>query len=45
MLPKVFRLDPSDRSFVVKTVEELRETLSAPNDTLIFEAMMDKFEA
>jgi indolepyruvate decarboxylase len=46
MLPKVFSADTSARSFVVKTVEDLREALSAPNDTPIFiEAMMDAFDA
>jgi indolepyruvate decarboxylase len=35
-LPKVFRRDTSARSFVVKTVRDLQNALSAPNDTMIF---------
>jgi indolepyruvate decarboxylase len=35
-LPKVFRLDTSARSFVVKTIGDLQNALSAPNDTMIF---------
>ena len=35
-LPKVFRRDTQARSFVVKTVKDLQDALSAPNDTLIF---------
>jgi indolepyruvate decarboxylase len=45
-LPKVFRPDTTARSFVVKTVADLEEALSAPNDTLIFiESIMDPFDA
>jgi indolepyruvate decarboxylase len=45
-LPKVFRRDTSARSFVVKTVGDLRAALSAPNDTLIFvESIMDPYDA
>jgi indolepyruvate decarboxylase len=45
-LPKVFRPDTTARSFVVKTVADLEEALSAPNDTLIFiEAIMDPLDA
>jgi len=44
-LPKVFRPDTTARSFVVKSVADLDEALSAPNDTLIFiEAVMDRFD-
>ena len=45
-LPKVFRRDTSARSFVVKTVGDLREALRAPNDTMIFvESIMDAHDA
>ena len=45
-LPKVFRLDTSARSFVVKTVGDLQNALSTPNDTLIFvESIMDRYDA
>jgi indolepyruvate decarboxylase len=45
-LPKVFRPDTTARSFVARTVADLEEALSAPNDTLIFiEAIMDPFDA
>ena len=45
-LPKVFRPDTRARSFVVKTVKDLQEALSAPNDTLIFvESIMDRYDA
>jgi indolepyruvate decarboxylase len=45
-LPKVFRLDTTAQSFVVKTVADLEKALSAPNDTLIFiEAVMDPHDA
>ena len=45
-LPKVFRPGTTARSFVVKTVADLAEALSAPNDTLVFiEAIMDPFDA
>ena len=45
-LPRVFRRDTSARSFVVKTVGDLKNALSAPNDTLIFvESIMDRYDA
>jgi indolepyruvate decarboxylase len=45
-LPKVFRRDTQARSFVVKTVNDLQNALSAPNDTLIFvESIMDRYDA
>jgi TPP-dependent 2-oxoacid decarboxylase len=45
-LPKVFRPDTSARSFVVRTVSDLQNALSAPNDTMIFvESIMDRFDA
>jgi indolepyruvate decarboxylase len=45
-LPKVFRPDTTARSFVVKTVADLHNALSAPNDTLIFiESIMDPHDA
>jgi len=45
-LAKVFRRDTSARSFVVKTVMDLQNALSAPNDTLIFvESIMDRYDA
>jgi len=45
-LPKVFRRDTRARSFVVKTVKDLQEALSAPNDALIFvESIMDRYDA
>ena len=45
-LPKVFRPDTSARSFVVKTVRDLQDALSAPNDTMIFvESIMDADDA
>jgi indolepyruvate decarboxylase len=45
-LPKVFCPDTSARSFVVRTVGELQEALSAPNDTAIFvESVMDPYDA
>jgi len=45
-LPKVFQRDTTARSFVVKTVSDLEQALSAPNDSLIFiEAVMDPFDA
>jgi len=45
-LPRVFRRDTSARSFVVKTVGDLKHALSAPNDTLIFvESIMDRYDA
>jgi indolepyruvate decarboxylase len=45
-LPKVFRPDTSARSFVVRTVSDLRNALDAPNDTMIFvESIMDRYDA
>jgi indolepyruvate decarboxylase len=45
-LPKVFRRDTEARSFVVKTVKDLQDALSAPNDTMIFvESIMDRYDA
>lgn len=45
-LPKVFRRDTSARSFVAKTVADLQNALSAPNDTMIFvESLMDPYDA
>ena len=45
-LPRVFRRDTSARSFVVKTVGDLKNALGAPNDTLIFvESIMDRYDA
>jgi indolepyruvate decarboxylase len=45
-LPKVFRRDTSARSFVVNTVGDLQNALSAPNDRLIFvESIMDRYDA
>jgi indolepyruvate decarboxylase len=45
-LPKVFRPDTSARSFVVKTVSDLKGVLSTPNDTMIFvESIMDPYDA
>ncbi len=45
-LPKVFQRGSAARSFVVKTVADLDEALSAPNDQLIFiESVMDPFDA
>jgi indolepyruvate decarboxylase len=45
-LPRVFRRDTSARSFVVKTVRDLQNALSAPNDTMIFvESVMDPYDA
>ena len=45
-LPKVFRRDTSARSFVVRTVGDLQNALSAPNDTMIFvESIMDPHDA
>jgi TPP-dependent 2-oxoacid decarboxylase len=43
-LPKVFRRDTSAGSSVVKTVRDLQNALSAPNDTMIFaESIMCDF--
>ena len=45
-LPKVFRPDTTARSFVVKTVADLHDALSAPSDTMIFiESIMDPHDA
>ena len=45
-LPKVFRRDNSARSFVVETVRDRQNALSAPNDTMIFvESLMDPYDA
>ena len=45
-LPKVFRPDTNARSFVVKTVADLEQALSAPNDSLILiESVMDPYDA
>jgi indolepyruvate decarboxylase len=45
-LPKVFRPDTTARSFVVRTVDDLQNALSAPNDTMIFvESIMDSHDA
>jgi indolepyruvate decarboxylase len=45
-LPKVFRPDTSARSFVVRTVGDLQNALSTPNDTMIFvESIMDRYDA
>jgi TPP-dependent 2-oxoacid decarboxylase len=45
-LPKVFRPDTTARSFLVKTVADLEQALSAPNDTLVFvESVMDPYDA
>jgi indolepyruvate decarboxylase len=45
-LPKAFRRDTSARSFVVKTVADLRDALTAPNDTMVFfESIMDSHDA
>jgi indolepyruvate decarboxylase len=45
-LPKVFRPDTSARSFVVRTVSDLRNALTTPNDTMIFvESIMDAYDA
>jgi indolepyruvate decarboxylase len=45
-LPKVFRPGTTARSFVVKTVADLEQALSAPNDSLIFiESVMDPHDA
>jgi indolepyruvate decarboxylase len=45
-LPKVFCRDTSARSFVVKTVKDLQEALSASNNTMIFvESIMNAHDA
>lgn len=45
-LPRVLRPDTTARSFVVRTVADLRAALSAPNDTLVFvEAVMAASDA
>ena len=45
-LPKVFRPDTSARSFVLRTVSDLQNALSTPNDRMIFvESIMDRHDA
>ena len=45
-LPKVFRRDTTARSFVVRTVADLRKALSVSNDTMVFvESIMDPHDA
>jgi indolepyruvate decarboxylase len=45
-LPKVFRPDTTARSFVVRTVGDLKDALDTPNDTMIFvESIMDPHDA
>jgi indolepyruvate decarboxylase len=45
-LPRAFCPDTSARSFVVKTIGDLQDALSAPNDTMIFvESIMDPHDA
>ena len=45
-LPKVFRRDTSARSFVVETVQDLRDVLAMPNETMIFvESIMEPYDA
>ncbi|MBV8684163.1 MAG: alpha-keto acid decarboxylase family protein [Caulobacteraceae bacterium] len=45
-LPKVLHPKTSARSFLVKTNGDLKEALSAPNDTMIFvESIMDRHDA
>jgi indolepyruvate decarboxylase len=45
-LPKVFRPDTTAQSFVVKTVADLHDALSAPNDRMVFiESIMDPHDA
>jgi indolepyruvate decarboxylase len=45
-LPKVFCPGTSARSFVVKTVDDLKNVLRTPNDTMIFvESIMDRYDA
>jgi indolepyruvate decarboxylase len=45
-LPKVFCPGTSARSFVVRTVNDLRNVLSTPNDTMIFvESIMGRCDA
>jgi len=42
----VFLPDTSARSFVVRTVSDLQNALSAPNDSMIFvESIMDPYNA
>jgi indolepyruvate decarboxylase len=44
-LPKVFRPDTSAQSFVVRTVSDLQDVLSTPNDTMIFvESVMEPYD-
>ena len=45
-LPRDFRPDTSARSFVVRTVSDLQNALSTPNDRMIFvESIMDRHDA
>ncbi len=45
-LPKLFRPDTTAQSFLVKTVADLEQALSAPNDRLIFiESIMDPHDS
>ena len=45
-LPKVFCPDTTARSFVVNTIADLHNALSAPNDTMVFiESIMDPYDA
>ncbi|MGW4093665.1 alpha-keto acid decarboxylase family protein [Nocardia sp. NPDC004750] len=45
-LPKVLRPDTTARSYTVRTPADLRDALSAPNDTLIFiESIMDPLDS
>jgi len=45
-LPKVFRPDTTARSFVVNTIADLHNALSAPNDTMVFiESIMHPYDA
>jgi indolepyruvate decarboxylase len=45
-LPKTFHPGTTARSFVVRTMADLHDALSAPNDTLIFvESIMDRHDA
>jgi indolepyruvate decarboxylase len=45
-LPKAFCPDTTARSFLIRTVADLQNALSAPNDTMVFiEAVMDPHDA
>ena len=45
-LPKVFCPDTTARSFVVNTIADLHNALSAPNDTMVFiESIMHPYDA